>query len=811
MTKTRDNHYVPQWHQKSFFGEKGNKLSYLDLNPDQKRLPDGRIITMKNLRIWPTSRCFYQTDLYSTFFGTFINDEIERKLFGQIDDAGARAIRAFCGDDVSHWHRHFQDFFEYLDAQKIRTPKGLDWIRARYPSLAQNDLMMEMQGVRNMNCTLWTEGSREIVSAADSSVKFILTDHPVTVFNHAYPPNHKACAYPNDPAIALKGSQTLFPMSGEHCLILSNLEYAESPNDVDPTEKRTFPKNFRNSMARTDAFIKERKLTDEEVTKINFILKARARRYIAAGHRDWLYPEKSVDCSWKDLRDVLTPPKDQLWHFGGEMFARYEDGTVHYQDKFGRTEKPFEHLQKKHKKPAPEPNDYCRCGSGEKFKKCCKHLRPELRPSWTELSIRERNILLFRGITNVLKLNEEQDWAQVRRNITSDQISTIYKIFASLWPLETNLQSLLPKPDGRARAVFTGIVDPRLADEFLLGSTLFFGEIIVQNPMVHPRVVQPDFSPIENPEQYRQELIKSVVLLVKLIPFIESGAINFIPDPCIFDQHLREQMFSLSQQRNEGERHNIDDDPRSKWAQMDDMRRLIRTMPKSFRRSNIKNAIPDINDAGIDRLLDHITKENEDDPLAILKDLDAKPGKDDGQLLMLNMSPNLEMTLYLAQLTGAFVITDSLFRWRELQKSQRRDLGIVVPKASALIKLFEQTEHRFVLDIPQVADLASRGSFRKFRDFIQELYEFAMSESGADKAVSLEGKFCQASDAATANIARKGLLSFAGKIRCLLPHGGIYHNHTHRMLLTAGQDLHTEFVPMAFYMMRDDIEVYTIE
>lgn len=45
--------------------------------------------------------------------------------------------------------------------------------------------------------------------------------------------------------------------------------------------------------------------------------------------------------------------------------------------------------------------------------------------------------------------------------------------------------------------------------------------------------------------------------------------------------------------------------------------------------------MPDINDAGIDRLLDNITRENVADPLAILKDLDAEPGKDNGQLLML--------------------------------------------------------------------------------------------------------------------------------------------------------------------------------
>ena len=86
MPKTRDNHYVPEWYQKGFLSGKANQLHYLDLAPDTKRLTDGRIITMNCRSMRPTSKCFYQTDLYTTFFGQYINDEIERILFGQIDN-----------------------------------------------------------------------------------------------------------------------------------------------------------------------------------------------------------------------------------------------------------------------------------------------------------------------------------------------------------------------------------------------------------------------------------------------------------------------------------------------------------------------------------------------------------------------------------------------------------------------------------------------------------------------------------------------------------------------------------------------------
>jgi hypothetical protein len=38
--------------------------------------------------------------------------------------------------------------------------------------------------------------------------------------------------------------------------------------------------------------------------------------------------------------------EDELLHFGGEMYVKYSSGHVHYQDEFGRTEKPREFLEK---------------------------------------------------------------------------------------------------------------------------------------------------------------------------------------------------------------------------------------------------------------------------------------------------------------------------------------------------------------------------------------------------------------------------------------------------------------------------------
>jgi len=442
VSKTRDNHYVPQWYQRGFLTSSKNELHYLDLSPDKKTLPTGEVITFHDYYRWPTSKCFFQQDLYSTFFGTFINDEIETKLFGKVDDTGSKAVWAFIEGNHNGVHENFFNFFSYMDTQKIRTPKGLAWIKQHYPSLNQLELMIEMQALRNMHCTIWTEGVREIVSAEKSNIKFIISDHPVTIYNYACPPDGVDCVYPNDPSIALKGSQTIFPLDMNHCLILTNYEYAKDPTTENPLTNRTHARNFRNSLVRTDAFIRTRSLTDEEVMRVNIIIKKRAGRYIAAGEKQWLYPERYISPDWPQLKETLLPPDVGLFHFGGETFVGYEDGTTHYQDAFGRTMPENPYLKKE--KRDPGPNDICTCGSGKKYKKCCKDKDPSQRPASDVLSIRERNLALCRGITNILGLSQGKTWNDVRKELSNEQVKKIHEVFVSLWPTHTDIISLLP-------------------------------------------------------------------------------------------------------------------------------------------------------------------------------------------------------------------------------------------------------------------------------------------------------------------------------------------------------------------------------
>ncbi|SNT26160.1 DUF4238 domain-containing protein [Sphingopyxis indica] len=802
MSLTRDNHYVPQWYQRLFFEPGESTLAYLDMAPERRRLEDGREIIGKALFRSPPKRCFFQTDLYSTFFGTLVNDEIERKLFGAIDDRGSKAVKAFLGTDESAWHDHFQNLFEFIDVQRLRTPKGLDWLRAQYPTLSQNELMIEMQGLRNLHCTIWTEGVREIVSAEEAGTKFIISDAPVTIYNHALPPNSELCAYPGDPGIALKASQTLFPLSRDFCLILTNLEYAQAPEGP-ALEKRTFARNYRNSMVSTVAFVRTRKLNDHQVAQINLVLKCRARRYIAAGRDELLHPEGSVTEPWAELRETLLP-RDQLYEFGGEIYAKFEDGHVHFQDAFGRTEKPREFLLKPARSKPPKPGDACGCGSGDAYRTCCKPRPAALRPSWDESSIRERNLSLHRGIINILRLDPGRDWTTVRRELTDEQISKVYHLYEALWPLETDLLKLLPKPDGRPRAVFTGSIHPETLIEFAFAAPLYFGELIVEHPFTHNGAVAGKYKPVDNPRSYHLEFLKAVVLFLNIMPLVDLGLVNLIPDPCNFDLHLRDQMMRMAQERAAGMTFDSKDEPRVDALFRRDFKRHFLMWPDDGLIAQLRDDFPDITDTGIADMLKGIEHLKEADPLVALAEDIFGGGKQGGQLQLFKLSPNFEMAMYLAQATGAAIITDSRFRWRELQSALRPRYGPVVGHLGGLAREIERATFHFPDDTLDVARLGFDGGLDGYPRLIGQVFTYlsriAARGPKPNWEAAVAARFARDHKKAQAAIASRGLDGSSGRVRCAFPAGGIQDNTVNRLLLMSSSEHHLPGVPMAFFI-----------
>ena len=662
---TRENHYVPQWYQRGFLAKGQHKLHVLNLHPTDKFLPNGQSFLEQEMEELGPKLAFKERDLYTTRLGLQLNDEIERFLFGKIDKCGADAVRAWISGNHDQIHRGFLDFFEYLDAQKLRTPKGLDWIQKHYKGLPQMELMLQMQALRQMHAAMWSECVREIVSAVNSPVKFLISDHPVTIYHPQLSNDADECQYPSDPGVELVGSQTIFALDANHCLILTHFEYAENPVKAAVLSRRTNARFRGESMARTDAFIRGRDLGEDEVHAINLVLKSRAKKYVAASNREWLYPERHCQLSWVDIGTILLPTKD-LWRFGGEIYIGYEDGTSAYRDMFGRTSKAHEFLAKKRLAEDPEPEAPCGCGSGIAFRTCCAGIKAHKRPSWDVLSIRERNLVLIRGINDILQLNEKKTWLDVRRDISNEKVQHIHELFAALWPTDTRLVDLLPRPQQhRSRALYLGMMDARTLST-KIGMLPYVDELVLVHPFANVTGVRPEFSPIHEPARFREQTLRAVFTLLLLEPDIWSGRIHLIPDPLDYDEGYRNEILAISKQSIDKTEMGPIDKALSQSLGHDEMMQAIGRFPLEELKAYIKRHMPELSDADIDSLAQLWKREIEDNPLSLL---DPISSSGDGEEIKILKGFNRETGLFIATLTGAFIFTDSDTHWARLHES----------------------------------------------------------------------------------------------------------------------------------------------
>lgn len=800
--QTRDNHYVPQWYQRGFLALGQSRLFYLNLDPDRKTLPGGRQVQHTALREWGPKQCFVEYDLYTTHFGRIVNDDVEKYLFGAIDRKGAIAVRAFAQGDHADVHESFQDFFEYMAAQKLRTPKGLDWIRSCYGTLSQVDLMVEMQALRLMHCTMWVEGVREIVSAHDSDVKFIITDHPVTVYNAAVDARSEQCAYPQDPMVAAVGSQTVFALDANSCLILTHLEYAKEPDQKDLTRLRTNARHLGVGMTRTDNFIRDRRLRREEVIAINHLLKSRAKRYIGAAEKSWLYPEQEFNGSWAQVAKVLLPKSD-LWNFGGEIYVGYDDGTSDYWDEHGRTSKAHELVIRKSPRKNIGANDFCGCGSAYAFKDCCQPLSARERPPWDVYGLRERNLMFCNAVRGILRLSDVASWQEMRRNLSDEQVTRIHHAFACLWPEDTDLASLLPRPNPKVlRSVYMGFSDPRTVEATVLGWLPFVDEIVLVNPFFVATHMRPEFSPIESPTGHKMQTLKNVMLLLMLEPFIRAGLVHLVPDPGEVSSLLGRQVREVLARRTNGWTP-----PKGggiyrflKLAE-EEMQRFIWMLPEPDQRRVIADRIPEADAAMADWIIAFFKRNAEADPYTLLQPLPAGKAGAQNQIFK---GLSLEAALYVASLTGSIMQVDTEAHWEQLLKDAQ-PVGTPLrftwePVRCALSEISFPVE----LNSERVAERIDNGDRPPISSLLRRLAE-SVSTSGEGTDPSVLAKHMRQ---ARGKVERTGKRASGSILRARLelhvPPAGFSRHEVQRLLVMFAGVTKPRSIPYALRMVFDE-------
>lgn len=343
MPNYRRNHYVPEWYQYRFLPSdvREKKFYYLDLSPETV-IHNNKKYRRRALLRWGPPKCFCERDLYTTKFREWESTEIEEKFFGKIDNSARGAVEYFSSFKHPSANSGFcHSLLLYMSLQKMRTPKGLALLSDLVKLSDKNQVLFKLQELQQIYCALWTECIWSIVDASYSKTKFILSDHPVTVYNQACFPRSSWCRAFRDPDIWLAGTHTLFPMSLEKVLILTNLSWVRNPYQ-NPLASRPNPKLFRPAVFNFMQIQTGRFLTEMEVAEINYTVKSRAYRYIAAAKKEWLFPENNIKTQhWDKLGNgYLFMPDPRSVTFSTEVLFGYDNKQADGFDEYGR--KPWQ-------------------------------------------------------------------------------------------------------------------------------------------------------------------------------------------------------------------------------------------------------------------------------------------------------------------------------------------------------------------------------------------------------------------------------------------------------------------------------------
>jgi hypothetical protein len=347
----KHNHYVPVWYQRRFLPSGKTELYYRDLNPPKYFDKVGGMHFGNAVRLRGPHYCFAEDDLYTTYLGGQSLRDIERVFFGKIDSDGKRAVE--CYNEFTHpFSASSRDLLNplllYMSTQKLRTPKGLSWLKNKIGTDNKNVLMGAMLRTRNLHCALWMECVWQIADAQNSPTKFIVSDHPVTVYNRELGPRSDTCRGDGDPDIRLQGTHTIFPLSMDKVLILSNLSWVRNPYQS-AKHPRPNPEPMRSAIFKFTKIQIERHLNEEEVRQINFIILTRARRYVGAAEEDWVFPERHISKSqWNTYgHGYLFMPDPRPLHLGGTIMWGGGPGPGGAMDEYGRPpwDKDFENKE----------------------------------------------------------------------------------------------------------------------------------------------------------------------------------------------------------------------------------------------------------------------------------------------------------------------------------------------------------------------------------------------------------------------------------------------------------------------------------
>ena len=205
----------------------------------------------------------------------------------------------------------------------------------------------------------------------------------------------------------------------------------------------------------------------------------------------------------------------------------------------------------------------------------------------------------------------------------------------------------------------------------------------------------------------------------------------------------------------------------------EDMLNLTYSLPIKERKLVLSNEFSNLTEKEVEEVCSLLDEKAKFDPLVPLKDLMYNST---GQNIPYVLTPNYEMSLFIAQVTGSVIVTDSESRWMEFQLSQHRVNGI----AHYPWKPIYESINKIPLD-SQVAETfvkSSNNNYVKFRNGLRAINALVSSNNQNIETISkLQAEAIDCEDKVLREV------TDTADIKILAPKGGFYDTNVQRLLL----------------------------
>jgi hypothetical protein len=369
----------------------------------------------------------------------------------------------------------------------------------------------------------------------------------------------------------------------------------------------------------------------------------------------------------------------------------------------------------------PKLNEPCWCGNGKKYKDChfLRSQRADDPLGWADVSLALKNRYLIRAAEDIFGFRKGRTWQEFKSKIADEEIREFFSVHGSMWGPETNWAGIMPKPgDGKLRGLYLGDVRPELILRNLLRFSLYNDQILVIDPFPNARNIKPKYNPIENPHQYKAEMIKLIYFLFQIKPWVDSGLVQLIPDPGDIDPNIRWETVELARSRRAGLQPDEADLAETYEVGRQEVGRFLSAMDDQSILAMVKRSGQSLTKQQEQDFLDYSRRQLRDDPLALNQPIG--PGESRGQLSMMRGGTNLETALMISNVTGAFPYTSMRTRWEEIM-SARDDLSETARIWSPLAKTFQGLDFKFLnnVDVKFAQNLRDDGRLESFRGFLR--------------------------------------------------------------------------------------------